>query len=342
MASIYFYLKAIRGDHEERNFIIGNLLIGITAGISIHLRATDVMVSLGMVIYYGVRQIIQKKYKAIPINALVCIGGIALASALPLIHSFTGHFTGMMYEACILNNFKYLANSNADTLRYSLSVRLMVAGLAIVIATLLVTYKFRRKISLDALLFYSITIGFSLVIQFAIANYPHYLIIVFPIVLAFFIEIFSVTTFKKPVLIVTNIILGLATLFPCIYFPINHYNVQFKKDEAINNYIRETISKEDRLEGKTLCYQTSSAFYINNDIVVSYGDFAVQINHMPLSQKYSFEKLKEYVLSVNCKYLIIDKEYAGDYFIDWLKNESNLKLIESNSLGSKYISIYTK
>ena len=340
MASIYFYLRAIQ-EENDKYFLYGNILTGITAGISIHLRATDAMVSLAMVIYFGVRQIMNKRYANLGINALVCIGGIILASLPPFIHSVMGGFTSLMYEACIINNFKYVSNSSGEDRLFPIICRIIIVLTSALIAASIIISKRKNKIGKDETLFYGISFAVIMVIQFIIAYYPHYLLIIFPLLLVLIGRVLSFIPTSKGVNYCLQGVMCAACLAGMIYFPVYNHNDQFKNDEAINEFINITINEEDK-NGKTLCYQTSSAYYLNNNITVGYGDFAVQSNHMPIAKDYSFEKIKEYITSDKCKYVIIDKSYKDDYFTTWLKDESGLHIVTSEAKGNQYISIYTK
>ena len=340
MMAIYYFIKGIKTD-SDRYFYIGNFINGIVAGISIHLRATDAMVSLAMVIYFAVRQIIRKKYKNLGLNGLICIGGIFIASIVPLAHSFAGGYTAIMYEACIINNLKYASSmsSNNDSL-FKLILSLIIVGIVLIVGVTLFFMKKKNIMPLDEFLFYTVTFAVTFIIQLIIALYLHYLIILLPLGLVFYARVmaplfkFKYAKFSVPVFL-------LLLIAGCVTFPVVNYSLYIPQDKVINEFIQTTISKEDR-NGKTLCYQTSAAYYLNNDINISYPDFAVQANHMPISSRYTLTSLKNYVSSDQCKYIILVNNYDGDVFVDWLVNESGLNKVVSSLEGSKYISIYSK
>ena len=341
MIAIYYFIKGIKTD-TDKYFLIGNFVNGVVAGISIHLRATDAMVALAMVIYFAVRQIIKKKFKILGLNGLVCIGGIIIASIVPVVHSLVGGYTSLMYEACIINNVKYASGSgqNHDEV-FKIVCSCITAGIIVAVAITLFFLKKKDLMPLDEFLFYSITLGISLVIELIIAFYLHYLIILLPIGLVFIIRVMRPLFEFKHVGKITVASLFFLMVAACNIFPSINYNLYFPTDRAVNEFIQSTITKED-LNGKTLCYETSAAYYLNNDIVISYPDFSVQSNHMPISSRYTLTTLKEYVNSDKCKYIILDNGYVGDSFTKWLINESGLTKIVSTLEGSKYISIYTK
>lgn len=342
MVSIYFYIKAMKNG-DDKQYYYGNLFTGISAGISLNLRASDAMVPLAMVIFFIVNQIRKKDGKSILCNGLICFGAFLLTCLPPLIHSLIGGFTSLMYESIIVSNFKYVGSTNGiDDKKIVAQIIVAIIFLILILGAILL----RKKNSKEENLFYLISFGILFVIQFIIAYYPHYVLICIPLFLTFLASVLNCLKIHKFVRISVNAVLSLTLLGSMLFFPINYYINQRSVDIAINEYVNEVISKEEK-KGHVLCYYTSSSIYINADIEVSYADFGCQINHVDLSKEYSLDNLIAYSKSETCHYLIIENvEHKDDAFYDWLSvdavNENIYKLHVSTHEGSQYISIYEK
>ena len=339
-AGLYYYIKSIN-TKNDKYYLYGNIIAGLCAGIAIHLRLTEAIVPFGMVVYFGVRQLINKKYKNILINALVCLGGLVVTSLPPLIHSLCDGFTGIMYESMILNNFAYAEDLFISYNFESIISRIVIVVLIIFICISLFILKKKNKISLDETLFYGLSLFIVLVLELITAYYLHYLLIVFPLIFIYLGRILSFVNVNK---IAKNIILTCSIticVISSLIFPIFNYTVQIKKDVAINEYI-ELIIPDECKNGGIICYQSSASIYTNNNIMVGYPDFACQGNHGGFSKYYTTDKLIDYVINSECEYIIIDNETWEDKFVNWLKNNNVYKKDNSDVDGSKYISIYHK
>ena len=336
---LYYYIKGIN-DKNDKYFIYGNIICGLCVGIAIHLRMTEAIIPFGMVVYFGIREIINKKYKNIIINALCCIGGIIITTIPPLIHSLCGGFTGVMYEAIIINNFKYAGGLIGSYTFETMLPRLLIIIVFIFVGISLFILKRNNKISFDEMLFYGITFSIVLILEYITSCYLHYLLIVFPLMIIYIARVLSfinVNTIIKNICFIASIIIFIGS---SLVFPIYNYNVVIKRDIAINEYIDDVINMDDR-NGKVLCYFTSSSIYINNNIMVSYPDFSYQGNHNRISSIYTFDRLKEYLINSDCKYVIFDNEIR-DEFTNWLENNEYYIKDNSELEGSKYITILVK
>lgn len=341
MISLYYYSKARTLD-EDKFYLYGNIFTGITTGISLNLRASDAMVPLALVIYFGVRQIISKRYKTILPNSLICVGAIIVSSIPPLMHAYFGGFLREMFEASFLSNFTYISTAHEGIDGFKLSARLIIAFVVIVVTSLLIIMRIKKRFTYDDTLFFAITLGFTLFIEFIIAYYLHYLLIITPIGALFVVKVLNAFNSRKVVRGTLQTLVLMASLAAIVAYPTYYYVVQYNQDLAINEFIQSSISKEDRENGSVLCYQTSSSYYLNNNIWVGYGDFAFQINHMVISKSFTVEALKEYILSPECKYVIMNNNWYDELASEWIINESGLTKISSSLKGAEYISIYQK
>jgi len=333
---LYFYIKGIN-NKNDKYFLYGNIICGLCAGIAIHLRLTEAIIPFGLVVYFGIRGIINKKYKNIIINAGACICGVIITSMPPLIHSLCLGFTQIMYEAIILNNFTYASGLMGGYSIESMLPRLLIIILFIFVGISLFVLKKKNKISFDETLFYGILFTVVLILEYITSYYLHYLLIVFPLIIIYFGRVISFVNINKIIKYV--LLVGSFVIFieSSVTFPIYNYNVVIKRDYLINEYIDDVINIEDR-NGKVLCYFTSPSIYINNNIMVSYPDFSYQGNHNRISNIYTFDRLRDYLINSDCKYVIFDNEIR-DEFTNWLENNEYYVKDNSKLEGSKYITI---
>ena len=337
-SSIYFYVKAINRN-EDKYYLYGNILCGIFAGISIHLRAMEAIVPLSLVLYYGVINLKNRKYKNIIINALVCIGGLIAASIPPFIHSLACGFTTIMYKSIIVNNFSYASGFWNGIDIYRLSSRIVIVVIEAVVVLSLIIVRRMKYINNTELLFYSISLSIVLIVEFITAYYMHYLLTVFPFIFIFVARMLSFIKINKYISIgVVSISVIIGTISSLI-FPIYNYKNEINKNYEINDYINSVVDYKEK--NTILCYQSSASIYINNDILVGYPDFACQGNHYRISSYYTLSRLEEYVSSSKCKYVIFDN-YLYDEFILYMSNSTMFVKDDSEHIGSKYISIYVK
>ena len=335
---MYYYIKAINSG-DDKYYMIGNILCGVFAGMAIHLRAMEAIIPLALVIYYGIINLKNKKYKNIIINALLCISGLIIISLIPLIHSIIGGFTGIMYKSIIIDNFSYASGFWSGVDIYRLTSRITIIGIELLVIILLVLVKWKKKINNVELLFYSSVISIILFVEFITAYYMHYLLSVFPIIFIFIGRILSLININKYIrvgIITVSMVIGVIS---SMIFPIYNYKNVVYKNNYINEYINNVVGENDK--NYILVYQSSASIYINNNILVSYPDFACQNNHIRISSYYTFDKLVEYAKSDKCKYIICDN-YIYDEFISYIVNNGLYTLVSSDLDGSKYINIYTK
>lgn len=338
IVSIYYYLKAIK-TNEDKYFYFAHIFVGLTAGLALNIRASDAMVSLAMVIFFVILMIRRKKYLFILWNALVCLAALVLISLPPLIHSLVGGFTSLMYETIILSNFTYIGSTNGLGVYKIISISLDVVLFGTLIALCLL---YRKKLKEEIFLFYLVSFIFLFIVQVSIAYYPHYLLICVPLILVFSTHIMDVMNVNKIVQLVTKISISSLMIASFIFFPTYFYTNEYETNIEINKYINEVIPEEDK-NGYVLCNNTSSAFYINNNIKISYPDFACQSNHISLSKLYTLDKMIEYAESDKCHFIILDNiDQSENKFFSYLSTSSKFLLVESSSKGSQYILIYKK
>lgn len=340
IASVYFYIKSINSG-DDKYFLYGNILTGVCAGIAIHLRMTEAIVPFGLVVYFGIRQLINKRYKNILINAVVCIGGVVIASLPPLIHSLCGGFTSIMYESIIFNNFAYAGGLvNSYSFETIMSRAFIVVSLLLIVISAII-FKRKNKFTFDEALFYFVSFIIILVLEYITSYYLHYLLIVFPLMFVYLGRVLSFINVNNVVSKICVSVSIVILITSSLIFPVMNHIVQINKDKAINEYIDTVIPYENK-SGKLICYQSSASIYINNNILVDYPDFACQGNHIRFSKRYTLENLIKYVTESECEYVIVDNILGEDSFIYWLNKGGKYVKDNTNVEGKKYISIYKK
>ena len=128
----------------------------------------EAIVPLSLVLYYGVVNLKNKKYKNIIINALVCIGGLIAASIPPFIHSLACGFTTIMYKSIIVNNFSYASGFWNGIDIYRLSSRIIIVVIESVVVLSLIIVRRMKYINNTELLYSPIPIDEPLAIEFFI------------------------------------------------------------------------------------------------------------------------------------------------------------------------------
>ena len=343
-AALYFYIKGLL-NNNDKSFIIGNIIIGISVGISIHSRLSDAFLPFAMVVWFGVERIKNKKIKSLFINAGIVISMIVISSIPAIIHAYLGGFIEIMYQSSLIANFTYIGGVHSGFNIYKFVSRTIIGILFIGYG--LALYFFRKKYINGEVLFYSIILGVVLFLQFLIAYYPHYLLICIPFFIIFATRIISLFNLNKLARYSLSGVTVTTLLFPIIFNPIYYYSSIYKKGEAIRNYINLTISSEHR-EFNTYCYDLSPAVYLNSNITPRYAAFAFQYNFTSISKEYTLENLENYILSDSCYYLITPNQINENDidFSRWLDEQVNVNniftLVNSNHVGNNYINIYVK
>ncbi len=300
---VYFYARGLMRK-SNHSFLIGNILAGLTAGIAINIRASDALVPFAFTMAYLVFAIRNKMVKELFANIIVCVLALFFACLPPLIHSYVGGFMKEMYTAVIFDNFRYVAAGDngvaaAPILARGAIVLLMTAYYVPLIIN-------RKKLEKDEFLMWIISGSIMFAIQLVIAYFAHYLIIMMTfyfVVIARFYDLFVVepSKAKRVSLKASFIILAVASM---ITYPTVYYTVQYQKDVEITQFINENISLEERQSGHVLCIGCASAIYNNSNIIIGYGDFNSQGNHIKISSIYSKENFIEYLKSGECHYVI--------------------------------------
>ncbi len=340
MCCLYFYIKGIKED-KEKDYLIGNIFTGLSAGIAINIRASDAMVAFSLVVFYLVHCLKHHRYKNIFINAGVCLGALLLACLPPLVHSYFGGFTKQMYDAIIFTNFKYVSSIGKGMSSQPTSILCRVAIIFAVILLFVTIYHKRKQISEDEYYFHLVSIIVVGLIQYAIAIYPHYFMTCFPYLVLFIVRFTTLSKKEKPI---QNAILftSLATiLFSIIYYPMNYKLVEEKQAVAIQEFVDATISEEDK-KNATLCYGSYAGVYINSDLGNAFPDFSAQIFHSAINPDFSDRNVIEYLKTGECKYIIINENYFSRV-ISWVKSPSNpyfAKIDDREFAGGTYIDIY--
>lgn len=352
--SFLFYAKALKRQ-SEKHFMIGNIFVGVTAGLALNLRPSDAMVPFSIVVYYFVHELLDKeasastKVKRILLNAGVVVASIVVVSIPPFIHAYSGGFLGTMVDVVILSNFRYIGNSAEKSIGTVWFWRIIVLfGVA---ALLLILYFCKKRISKDEFVFHLISIIVVGLVQFVIAYYPHYLIIAVPWMLLFVFRMAGLFAIPK----IGNIIalaLIAATGVASVALPISlYYGGQYAVDVAITTFVDDSIPEEDR-NGHTLAYLCTASVYLNSNILPSFQDFAIQDNHHRLGRpSLSMEAMVEHLSSGECHYVILWNSETlhnevYDFIIDGTDLEGNPGISKFAPIdgtgydGAKYISIY--
>ena len=299
---IYFYLKAMK-ENNPKDFLLANLFTGISAGIAVNLRMSDALLPFSFTVYFFVRSIMKKEFKALLTNAGIVVGTMLVMSIPPFVHAAAGGFLNDMVDAVYLNNFKYITTTGQRDDGVPI-VAYIAVPFIILVFFLLIFFK-RKNWDKDFIIFVGVTCGVCSVIEIVIAFYPHYFIVLYPylavmltILLTPYLEFEQVERKKtKP------ISFGLMML-TIVSFSFNPILYGLNRGTDINNinFINNTISEEDR-NGHTLIFG-SPAFYLTNNIKIGYGDFSCQDNHILFSERYSKANLLAYLDSNNSAYLI--------------------------------------
>ena len=335
----YFYARGLmrKSDHS---FLIGNIIAGVTAGIAINVRASDALVPFAFTMAYLVFAIRNKKVKELFANIIVCVLALFFACLPPFIHSYVGGFMNEMYTAVIFDNFRYVAAGDNGV-----AVAPILARVAIVL--LMAAYYVplilnRKKMVQDEFLMLTIMGSIMFVIQMVIAFFAHYLIIMMTfyfIAIARFYDLFEFETKVRRIPVrVSFIALAVASM---ITYPAVYYATQYEKDKEITNFICETIPLEERQGGHVLAIGCASAIYNNANIVIGYGDFNSQGNHIKISSIYSKENFINYLKSGDCHYVIqwADADQSdAEAITTWISSEEGMYYY--SKIPGKHVDIF--
>ena len=336
---VYFYVLGINRE-EEKWFVLGNLIAGVCAGIAINCRASDALVPFAFVVAYFVRALRTKKFKELILSAGVCILALLIISLPPFIHSRIGGFTKEMYDAILFDNFRYVGAENLGSQVYPIVSRIIIVLIAVLFYLPLIIN--RKKLKEHEFIMVSVMAGIMFVIQLIIARYIHYIFIMTTFIFIFVVR--SISLFfdgeKKWFLAIkiASLVIAIASLFT---YPTIYYSSQYQKDKEIVTFICENIPLEERQGGHVLCVGENAELYTNCQIVIGYGDFNVQFNHVNISSLYPIERLMDYYKSGDCHYVILYKgRDASEYdnTTSWFSSEEGLDYY--TKIPGKYVDIF--
>ena len=333
----YFFFRGLK-NHSDKDYYISAILMGICAGVAINVRASDAMVSFAFFVALFVLLVKEKQYK----EMFSCVGltliSLIIISLPPYLHALCGGFFNDMFEATIIDNFRYVG-MDKDT-SYVLLMRILI-GLLVVIFVVLIFLN-RKKISKDEIICHSISLGIMCILQLILAQYPHYLFICLPYFIFTLVRLLSLFNFKKYIRFSFQGLSFLFLLGAAIYVPTSYYLNDYQKAIDIKEFVDAKISKEDK-KGHTLALDCSCAIYTNSEICVSYGDFSVQTYHTKISKRFSKENLESYILSSDSHFIITDANEKEEYYIYMNSLAQTLiyeKVDSTTFSGGKYISIW--
>ena len=340
-ATLYLYIKAVT-TKEDKYFIFGNILAGVCAGIAFNIRASDAMVAVGFVIAFLVYSIRYKKWKGLLINALVSIGAFILTCLPAILHAYFGGFLNEMIQATLLDNFAYVGNSGDRSSINPWLCRIAIVAIAALFYVPLILN--RKKLLENELMIFGIATGVIFFIQLIVAFYMHYLFIMFPLLFVYIPRGLSLffNEEKKWFLIGKLTALGFAIATSLVY-PIRFYLTEVDLNKELIKEVEMFVPLDARQNGQVLCVDTYNGLYFNTSIVPSYGDFAIQRNHIEISKYYHYETYIEYLTSGKCKYVITlkDADVNGYRSTTWFKTAEGTTYYEKViSSDLKLLDIY--
>ena len=306
MMMLYFYFKGYKKENNNY-YLIACILAGVSAGIALNIRPSDAMLGFAFMVFYIIKRIVEKKIGLLFRDAALCLAALALTALPAYIHAYSGHFLNEMVDAVFLSNFKYLGSASDKSVLLVWLSRLIVISIFVGIVIL---WFFRNKeYKFEESMFIIVMSAILLLIQFVIALFAHYLISVLGyIVISFVITFNKYKLFdddKKTAKPITFAMIGVF----CVSLAFNPvlYLTHVSRDQADIAYIKETISEEDR-KGHTFLFSVYPGLYLNTGIDIIYPDFNAQMYHMKLSEKFSQEKLSEFLQNDEVKYFVTRKE----------------------------------
>lgn len=303
----YFYVRGYKRN-SDKDHLIACLLAGVSAGFALNMRPSDAMLGFAFMVFYIVKRIKDKKIGIMFRDSILCVLALIITILPAYIHAYSSNFLREMVDAVFLSNFKYLGSASDKNVVFVWLCRFMVT--AIFGGFILLWFFKRKEYQLEESLFILINSGIILLIQFVIALFPYYLISVSGfMVLTFTIVLNKYNLFSeerktaKPISYAMLGVFCLSLLFnPALY--LSHLS----KDKADIAYIKEVISQEDRKE-HTFMLSTYPGLYLNCDIDIIYPDFNAQMFHVNLDEKYTKEKMSDFLQSDTVKYFVTRKQF---------------------------------
>jgi len=310
--ALYFYVRALNRS-SDNDFMIGNILWGVSAGICLNLRPSDCMFALSAVIFYAVHMFSQRRYLIVLRDAALCVGAIFLLSIPPYVHAISQGFLNQMFEAVILSNFSYIASAAGSTWVRYLCWGLL--GLGLVMFGFIMFF-LKKKIPFDEWQFYLVSMIVVFPLQFAIARFTHYWILAYPfccLLLGRYLQFApwfnnSRRTFRATVSAVLVALCTLCVWWPAYYFVPCHDQV----DRTISSVLQEAIPESSR-DGRTIGVDVENGIYLLGDITPDYKDYAMQSWHSRFDETL-IPRLEEYLTSGDVDYVLLPAEYDGESY----------------------------
>ena len=321
---------------EDKSYFIGNLLAGFTAGIALNLRITDSVIALSFVVYFGVTAIIQRRWRFLLLNALICLGGVFIACIPPYAHAFAGGFIHEYLDAAYFANFRYVGKVSI----YENRILAFLLIFALWGTLFLLTILKRKAIGKEGVMFFVITGGVSFVVQLVIANYPHYLIVTFDYLALSYGLLASKALEKESLNLGRKIVTGVFILgtLACLSTNLIISYQSYAVEEMTTSFIDSVLTEEDK-DGHVLVVNAAPAYYLQLGITPGYPDFALQENHAPISPYFNFDAFVSYLESPSCHYAIVRKN--EEMFPEFLsKTDAVYELIEPSNGITPLVNLY--
>lgn len=174
---VLFYVRAISGK-SDRYFLFGSFVAGVGAGLAFSSRPSEAALPLGVVVFYFVYWLKEKRDIQLLWNAIIAILGFALPLSACLIEASCRGFLPEMVRGVYFQSAVYLTN-HGDLER----ILTRIFTIAITLISLLTVFLRRRKADRFMSLFLFIVILVTGIVQIAIARYINYWISFIPVVL---------------------------------------------------------------------------------------------------------------------------------------------------------------
>jgi len=310
--ALYFYIRALNRS-SDKDFMIGNILWGVSAGVCLNLRPSDCMFALSAVIFYGVHMLTKRRYLIVLRDAALCVGAIIVVSIPPYVHAISQGFLTPMFDAVILSNFSYIASAGGSTWVRYFCWGLLTLG---VVLFSYVEFFLNKKIPFAEWQFYFISMIVVFPLQFAIARFTHYWILAYPfccIMLGRYLQFAPWFTNSKRAFrgITSGVLATLCAL--CVWWPAYYYVPgQDKVDKDIYNVLREAIPESSR-DGRTIGIDVENGVYLLGDITPDYKDYAMQSWHSRFDETL-IPRLEEYLYSGDVDYVLLPAVYDGESY----------------------------
>ncbi|MCQ2741793.1 MAG: hypothetical protein MJ239_00605 [Bacilli bacterium] len=332
LPGMYFYLRGMLRN-SDKDFMIGTVFWGVQAGITFNIRASDIMFAFAAVCFYAYYMLSRKKFLTCLKDAGIFLGVFALTAAPAYVIAYTQGYLRIMWDSAIMANISY---TSSVTSGYSeTSVFLIVLFVSTFAYLHFTNIKYMKKDEWMFFLINALVIGLY---ELLIAKFPHYWIMCAPLLVVNLARIITVRGLeKKPILLKGfSCFAILAFVIAASIQPIMYYSSMYEKDASISQYVKSSISEEDR-EKHTIMVDLSSGNYIACGVTPHYKDFVMQSWHSRFEDGI-VEGLKEYLASDDCKYVVVFYQ-TGDPIRSYI--ESNFDLVGDKE-DNRYCDIYVK